>query len=743
MGKDTLFSKLTEDKAGNRDFDPKNPRYSFNIRIIILIGTIILCSLFFNIHIEQKQAESSIYNLVPGYIWSGQTLIADFTFPIYKSYDKYIEEKEKASNKALDVYVYDEKADELSTVKLNNIIKKLPFIETQSSDPIIENFSEKVLKPFTELSSAQRNTFLNDVSKVIKKIMEKSLEDGLLNVPKENIKKAEVTIRRLPNIEFTVLTQKITDSSSTIEYARNVFSEYFSTSLTQLAVEILTKVITPNLIYSHNLSIQAKDIAEKSVPRTIGIVRKGDVIIEKNERVTKDHILKLQSYESSQYMKGDKIYSIWIFLGTVGHATLIYSFLILYLIFIRKRIFYDNYQLGILSLILVFVAAQSWLSLQIITKLPIEYIIMLPACSMLVAIVFDSRTAFYTTVTMALMLAGIRGNDYETGTAMMIAGTLAAYTVRDIKSRTQMYQSFFYIMIGFLATIVSFGLERSVDIIFSLNKLLMALLNSAISPLITFGLLFILERVTNIATDLRIKEFDNLNHPLLIKLSELAPGTYQHTLALASLAERCANAIGANTLLCRVGAYFHDIGKMEKPEYYVENQPDMESKHDLISPRKSAAAIKAHVISGIELGKQYKLPQRILELIPMHHGTSLIKHFYIKALEEGKGPVDDSDYRYPGPKPNTREAAIIMLCDAAEAMSHLITKDKEDFENTLENLIMERIHDGQFDNCDISLREIKIIEETCVKNLIGLSHQRIIYKEMPRMIEEDRSQDDN
>jgi putative nucleotidyltransferase with HDIG domain len=371
--------------------------------------------------------------------------------------------------------------------------------------------------------------------------------------------------------------------------------------------------------------------------------------------------------------------------------------------------------------------------MEINTSLPLQYLIFVPAISMLAAIIFDSRTAFYVTVTLAFLVAGIRGNDYVTAITMLIGGALAAYTVKDIQNRTQMFQSMFFIFISLSFTIAVFGIERSTDIMNIIKRLIVALVNSALSPLIAYGMLLILEKSVNVASDLRLQEYNNLNHPLLIKMSELAPGTYQHTLSVAMLAERCAGAIYANSMLTKTGSYFHDIGKIAKPEYFVENQSDIQNKHDLMSPRKSAQAIRDHVQAGIEMGRQYHLPERIIDFIPQHHGTTLIKHFYAKAIEEGGAKeINQDDYRYPGPKPQTKEAAILMICDSAEAISRIEGKGKDEIEQIIDANIQDRLLDGQFDECDITIHELQTIKETIVKNMIGVSHKRTSYKEIPK-----------
>jgi hypothetical protein len=198
------------------------------------------------------------------------------------------------------------------------------------------------------------------------------------------------------------------------------------------------------------------------------------------------------------------------------------------------------------------------------------------------------------------------------------------------------------------------------------------------------------------------------------------------------MAEKCAEAINANSLLAKVGAYFHDIGKLQRPEYFVENQMDYDNKHDMLAPRKSAESIKIHVADGIKLAKEYNLPNRIIDFIPMHHGTSVIKHFYAKAIDEAHGAtIDEKDFRYPGPRPNSKETAIVMICDSAEAISRLSGKTREEIELIISSTIQSKFLDGQFDECNITLKELHTIKETCVKYIYGTQHHRVEYKDIP------------
>jgi putative nucleotidyltransferase with HDIG domain len=730
--KKTLLKQIRYKAADAVIKSRRGLRYSIITKVIIFVLTSVFCTFFFAFHFNTHKSVSLKFSAKPGNIWTSQPLIAEFTYPVYKNIDEYYKEVAKAKENALPVFTLETSAQNQSSKILNLILTNFQSYINGDQNNIGAYFTLDELKTFDALSPAQKLKDFNSMNKFIKTFLFEVYRYGLANIAVSQLKNNEVTLQLPPNSIKILNKDLVTDSTTIKEKASKYLNNKISKVALQLSVEIISRCGIPNLIYSNTLTDQSFTLAEKSVARTEGIVRKGEIIVSKGQVVNREILKKIRSYENSRMIRSENIYSLWYFLGSFGHATLIYTILLIYLFYIRKKIFYDNLQILILSILLILIAFMSWLSIELTTPLPLEFLILLPAFSMLSAIVFDSRTAFYVTVTMALMVSGIRGNDYDVGLSMMFAGTLAAYTVRDIQSRTQMFLSIFYIFTGLSISIVVIGLERSVDFSSLLNKLLMALMNSAFSPLITYGLLFIIERSTNITTDLRLQEYVNLNHPILTKLSELAPGTYQHTISMAQLAERCAIAINANPLLTKVGAYFHDIGKISKPEYFSENQIDIDNKHDMLSPRKSADAIKNHVVDGIKLAHENKLPQRIIDFIPMHHGTSLVKHFYAKALELANGEfVNDGDFRYPGPKPNSKETAIVMICDSIEALSRVPFKEKEDLEKAVDKSIKDKLFDGQLDESNLTMTELNYIKETCIKFIQSISHPRVEYKEIP------------
>jgi cyclic-di-AMP phosphodiesterase PgpH len=354
---------------------------------------------------------------------------------------------------------------------------------------------------------------------------------------------------------------------------------------------------------------------------------------------------------------------------------------------------------------------------------------------MLLTVLFDSRTGFYGTVVASLIVAGIRGNDYSIALAGLCAGSFAAYTVRDLRNRAQLFTSIWYIFIGYLVAIAALSLEDGTPMRDVGLELVSSLGNALVSPAITLALLYVFELFFENVSDLRLAEFDNINHPLLRELALRAPGTYQHTMMVAQLSENAAIAIGANAALAKAGAYFHDVGKLTYPLSFVENQSaESGNVHENLTARESAERVMSHVEQGIALARAHGLPERVIDFIPMHHGTLPISFFYQLALTEAKDgeTVNEADFHYPGPIPNSKETAIMMLADASEAISRSLAQSggnmsAEAVESAVAHLIRTRFEQGQFDRCDITARDLTMIRSVFARLLSGLHHPRVQY----------------
>ena len=602
---------------------------------------------------------------------------------------------------------------------------------------VIEDVSA-LQSAFTKASELYKQSTLPSTNTALLNRINSALEtvysQNIINIPIRDVRSQIVVInsQSQPTERYSYKSAFI-DTVQAFSIAQKELGIQTSADAEQLR-KIIRGCIAPNVYLDSVLWLRSREDAVRSVAVNQEIVHKGDVLVRKGVRVDEATVARLAAYRGAQYLRADIQFSILVVLGALGHAIVIVSSVLLYLLYCRSQSFYRNGQLASLLAMPVIAGIMGWLSLLNNQEIPFEFAIIVPALSMVISVLYDARTSIVVTLAMALAVGGARGNDYAITVILFSGGALGAYAATNIQKRSQIFTSILAVLIGLLVSLAAIDLERAVPVGTIGIKVGLAAINAVVSPLFALAVIMVVERALNIATDLRLEEFDNLNHKLLLQLNERAPGTYQHTMAVARLAEAAAAAIGANALLAKVGTYFHDIGKLEKSEYFAENQIDLINKHDKISARKSAAIIRQHVQDGIELAKEYKIPNQIIKFIPMHHGTILIKHFYAKALEESDGTtiIDEQDFRYPGPKPNSKETAIVMLADAVEALSRLVdTSQRDDLEKAVDTIIQQRTQDGQFNECPITLSELEIIKESFVKNLLGSAHQRVRYKEVP------------
>ncbi len=352
--------------------------------------------------------------------------------------------------------------------------------------------------------------------------------------------------------------------------------------------------------------------------------------------------------------------------------------------------------------------------------------------SMLFAILIDTGLGFVGTVIIALVLGGLVGGGFDIVLFSVVSGMVAIYSVYQIRNRNQIFKAIVFISAAYLWTILALTLYRYLPLSDLLRNFGYYLLPNAIfSAFFTFMILGVFEKAFDITTDITLLELSDLNHPLLKKLSLEAPGTFHHSMVVGNLAEAAAKAINANPLLARVGSYYHDIGKMEKPQYFVENQMNAENRHDQLNPNMSALILASHVKNGIELAKKYGIPKRIRDFIPEHHGTSLMSYFYNKAKEMyGEEEVNESDFRYPGPKPQSKETAIVMLADAVEAATRTLTNPTPSkLRAFIEELVDKRFKEGELDESDLTFKDIRKIIDAFLPVLYGVFQHRVEYPE--------------
>lgn len=708
-------------------------RKSLRIKLLILLVTLVAIVLMF------PEGESIESEVSVGSIWIQDDLIATTSFPIYKNQEVYNREKRRAAEQVYPVFVKREDALKSSFDSLTNYNEYLVSLLQKDISTGGEVASNIFLSPSaynflkTMFKSGGGKEKLSDFLDSAAEILRMVYRNDILNLLYNEIRKDSIAIRtgRIDNI----LPKRNFQDLHVVQESLSGYAGSVNSQLSNVLIEYTNHFIRPNLIFSEKLTEEEVQHAQNKVSPNIGIVNENERIIAKHDRVTEEAKLKIDSYKRA---KGENSGFLQIYSQMAGkflHILMILALFIIYLKLFRKKVFADNVKLLLIAIIILFISFITFVIQQLDVNSPVQFLIILPAASMMLTIMFDSRIGFYGTVVTALIVGALRGNDYSLAAVNIFAGAMSAYTVRDIKNRTQVFRSFVYILIGYAAGIVAFGFERFDTWGNIMVELAYAASNALISPVLTFGMIIFFERLFKITTDLTLLELTDFNRPLLKELARNAPGTFTHSMTVGSLVERAAEAIDANPLLARVGAYYHDIGKSLNPSDFVENQLTSENRHENLEPGESVKLIIDHVKNGIELARQDDLPQEIIDFIPMHHGTLVISYFYDKALKlYGEDKVSIEDFRYPGPKPNTKETALVMLADACESTVRSITDpDPVKVGNVINSLIKNRVDDGQLDESPITLADIKKIKEAFLSVLLGQYHKRIRYPKQEEM----------
>lgn len=490
----------------------------------------------------------------------------------------------------------------------------------------------------------------------------------------------------------------------------------------ELMTALVGSVMRPNLIPSPEKIERARQEALRSVADVR--IREGQIIIRRGDQVEPEHISLLQDLG---LVDGRPDYGFMA--GMFIMLSLLFAMLGVYLHQHRRDIFDNDAQLALLGLIVILVTGLA----KVGTFIPWEgtgFLVPVGLAGLLVTLLLDSRVALVVTIMLSVLVSALYGLDGRVFVVALAGGIAAVYSVSKVSQRSDLTRAGFIIGGTTFLTMVTLGLLRS-DM-FVIQYSFLGVLNGIASAVGTIGLLPYLETLFTITSSIRLLELSNPNHPLLRKLLMEAPGSYHHSILVGNLAEAAAEVIDADPLLVRVGSQYHDIGKTKRPYFFVENQFGGENPHDKISPTLSTLIIISHVKDGVELAKEYQLPPVIIDFIKEHHGTDLVKYFYQKALENAQGePVDEQDFRYPGPKPQSKETAVVMLADAVEAAVRSLGRPTPGrIEGLVRRLIKERLESGQLDESNLTLRDLDKIADAFVRVLTGIFHKRVEYPDI-------------
>ena len=505
-----------------------------------------------------------------------------------------------------------------------------------------------------------------------------------------------------------------------------------------LGYDLIVEFMKPNLIFDREITERRQKESLDIVPRSQGVVLENELIVDANMRITEDILLKLNSL-SSAITKQD--YGTGVFkdlqsvIGTILLLSMIISLFFTFIVIYRKSIFEDWKMVLLISIVFFLQVASAHI---VLIQLELsEYLIPVTVGAMTLTILFDARMGFMATTSMAIMMGIMMGQNIDLVIVSLFTSTVAIYNIRELRKRSQLFITMFALIGASVLVIIGLGLFKEHTWAIMIRDIQFLILNSILTPILAYGLIGLFEMLFEVTTDLTLIELLDYDHPLLKEAQRETNGTFNHSIVVGNLAEACAKAIGAHSLLCRVGAYYHDIGKMDKSEYFIENQYGGKNKHDDITYTMSAKIIRAHVVEGLRLADEYGLPKVVSDFIPMHHGTTRVEYFYRLALKEAeeKGQkVDESAFRYPGPKPNTKETGILMICEAVEAAVRSIKEpDIFKIEAMIDKIINQRIEDGQLNECPLTLDELNKIKGTVdgtsgmLPVLRGIYHIRVEY----------------
>ena len=645
------------------------------------------------------------YEFEKGKVWLNKDLISPFSFAILKTTPQVLTDKKDALKNVLPIYKYNaEMFNGIEEAYLNEFdvrwkTNELPESERQNN----KTASYKILSRF--------------YSKGIVALNAKHQKD---NTP------YDISLLN-NNISKTINTQDLFTVQTALEYFKKNF-KVTNPAIKEMVTSLIKDHLQPNILFDERLTTIVQNNTVNSLSTTHGMVQKGELIIANNSVIDEEAYQKLQSfkatYEAQTKIIGDRML---VYIGQILLVGFNLSLLMVFLYLFRKDIFADNRQLSLLLLVITtMLLALTW---AIKLNLPSLYYIPFCIVPIIIRILFDTRLALYLHLLVILIAGFFVPNSFEFVYFQITAGMVAIYSIRSLVKREQLLLSALFILTSYLICFVGIGLLREGSFRDIEWENFVPFIVSVLLSLLAYPLIYAFERVFGITSDVALIELTNTNNKLLRDLAFKAPGTFQHSLQVANLAEAAIFKIGGNSLLVRAGALYHDIGKIENPQYFIENQNTGTSPHDKLPYEQSAQIIIKHVLKGIEITRKHQLPEGVIDFIRTHHGNTRVDYFYQSFLKNSPEKfVDENIFRYPGPIPFSKETGVLMLADSVEAASRsLKNPDAQGINDLVERIINYKLEQNQLDNCDLTLKDLETIKLIFKTMLMSIYHVRIDY----------------
>lgn len=664
-----------------------------------------------------------------------ETVIAPFTFKVLKDQTELRRERADAAAAVPPVFDYDDAATARVTARFDSFLAAAERIRgAKNLSPLSRRLALGRLD--VPLSEGARNAILaaprrDDVLRVCSDLLAELLEAGVLDHrgPARLGVSRTVAVLHGENEQIRSVLDLFDASEVQRLATRRGRQLYGDGERSAALVEMAALFAEPNLRYNAVETERRRQLARDGVADFEGLVLKDELIISGHERITAEHVLKLESlrhaialqagveggWRAQRPQVGRLLLSLLI---TGGFAVLLRLH--------RPRVFADVSSLVLLAASGAITLAGAAIVLGVFDQS--RYLIPTAAAPILIAMTLDDRLALLATITLALLAATLGDLGIAFAVVTVLTGLAGILSVRHLHRRRDFYRTMLLVSATYVAAIGALTLAESGTMRGFLEESAAGIASSLLSVGLVSFVLPVVEGIFGVTTDVSLLELADLNRPLLRRMMIEAPGTYHHSMVVGQLAEAAADSVGADPLLARVMAYYHDIGKIEKPEYFVENlTPGTRNRHERLTPTMSCLILESHVKEGIELAKQERLPPVLVDAIPEHHGTGLMSFFYHKALESDPD-IDEQDYRYPGPKPRSKETAILMLADGVEAASRSLAEPTPSrIRSVVKRIIDARVNEGQLDECNLTIEELAKVRESFVRVLTGIFHGRVQY----------------
>lgn len=638
-----------------------------------------------------------------GQRWSHKTLVAPFEFPLLKTQEELQVEREKI------------------LAERTLFFRKDP----QATQQMLDRLAEISPSAFKELSKRQNQQALQLAQECLANFTRRGILPIAFQEPEPWVLIEQDQERSLNR------SQLLRPEALEAQLNARLDSLGVTLKLQGLIFDVLFEVVQPNLKVDESFTQLDIDQRLSEIALTKGFVAQDETVVAEGALVGEETYQRLESLRAEYKLRGLNTQELLALSGGLLIIILLtVGMLFLFISKYRSNIYIDNRQLSFIlfNLLFIFIAAS------LVIGINEQLIYALPFCVLPLTLkaFFDPRVGLFAHVLTVLLVSFMTPNPFEFVVMQILAGMVTLQGVRQLHRRANIFISVFQIVGVYLLGYVAMHLIQGEA--FDLQSLTIVglLLINGLLTLFVQPLIYIYERLFSLTSDVTLFEWSDTRTPLLRLLADKAPGTFNHVIQVAHLAEAAADEIGANTLLVRVGALYHDIGKLDNPTYFTENQKGKLNPHDDLEPQQSAQIIVAHVLKGVELAKKYKLPERIIDFIRTHHGTSLVYFFYKKAQEQaGEGnPVAPETYQYPGPKPFSKETAVLMMADAVEAASKsLLQPQLEELKQFIDRIIERQKEEGQFDFCDITLAEIESVKKVLTQKMVNQFQLRIEYPE--------------